>query len=898
MSLPTAAITELHDITLAAAVVVLFVALVGVILVTQRWRRATRKFDERAAALSALSAESMIVLNEDQEVEWISDAATELLGVARDDMLGRAIDQLEDRAVHELLSRVDLAASRDSGDDLVVDRPGRDGSVRHLQIGGSELRAADGAYVGAAIWLRDVTAPRRAEARLRESEDRYRRLVEAAQEVIWTCDTDLVMTFCNHAVEDVLGYTAEQSVGAPFDAIFLPETAERDKLALNAVLAGEARLQHETVLLRVDGATVDVVIDLVPLLDGEEVVGISGITRDVTADRRAKAERERASARHAAVAELGRRALQLAEPHALMDEAARIATSVLQVDASVVFELADEGTRLEIVGAAGGDGNEERANLMPLPDDRTTHLGYTLLQGCPVVFSDLETETRFPGSEAMRDYGTRSGIAVPIVVRGRTYGVLAGYSLQVHEFDEGEIAFAESVAHVVGSAVERAQLESADRERALHDSLTKLPNRSLFMDRLRGSVPRARRDESHTAVFMVGVDSFKLVNDEFGHAAGDELLGAIARRLRSEVRASDTVARLGGDEFVILCEGLAGEHDAIALANKLTELWGSPFTLDVGEVFSTASIGVAISENGSEGADSLLRDSDAAMHRAKRRGRGRFELFDEDLRARMHERMRLERDLHRALERDQMRVVYQPIVDLKTGAVAGAEALLRWDHPEWGTVSPMEFIPVAEETGQIIPIGMWVLREACSQVARWQERWPDFRLSVNLSGRQIAESDLPERVSEVLAEVSLTPGTLGLEITESVLMETDGDPEDILASLRSAGARLLLDDFGTGYSSLSYLKRFPLDTLKIDRSFVDGLGREDEDSAIVAAIVQLAQTLDLTVVAEGVETAEQLDLLRDLRCDLAQGYLLSRPIDAPDLEVLLGDAPEPVLRVA
>ncbi|MBJ7521439.1 MAG: EAL domain-containing protein [Solirubrobacteraceae bacterium] len=881
----------------AIAVALLAIAGPALWVLRRRWVD-FRVAMERAQAMSGLSAEGMLVLNEREQISWVSDAALEMLGVDGEVLLGRALDEIEDDELRRLVARVDLPVSRGHGDDFVVDRRRPGLPTQHLCLGGAELRTADGRYIGAAVWMRDITSRLRDERRLKASEEQYRRLVETAQEVIWTCDDQCVMTFCNQAVEDVLGFPAAQAVGRPLSECLHPDRAEADLGAVRAVLAGRPRMEHETTLRRADGTDIEVSIDLVPLADEDGVFGVSGITRDVTAHRRAETERERASARHAAVAELGRRALELAEPYVLMQEATRALARVLDLPASLVLELDPEADALRAAASAGADDALVAACELQRPAEQTSHAGLALRVGAPATFSDLRADTRFTGDGALRETGVRSGLALPILVRGRTFGLLAGYSRQVRLFDSSEIAFAESVANVVGSAVERVQLERADRERALHDQLTGLPNRSLFMDRLRGSVARARRDGSHTAVFTIGVDSFKLINDEFGHGAGDDLLATVAQRLRTEVRAADTVARLGGDEFVLLCEGLAGEHDAIALAEKLTGLWTDPFVLAVGEVFTTASIGVAVSEAGTAGADDLLRDADGAMHRAKRRGRGRFELFDEELRARAGERIRLARDLHRALERDQFRVVYQPVVDLQTRQVVGAEALLRWEHPEWGTVSPMEFIPAAEESGEIVAIGEWVLREACGQVARWQERWPEFRLSVNVSGRQIAEPNLPERVALILDEARLAPGTLGLEITESVLMEADGDPEVILARLRDAGAHLLLDDFGTGYSSLSYLKRFPLDTLKIDRSFVDGLGEEDEDSAIVAAIVQLASTLDLKVVAEGVETTVQLDQLSALHCDYAQGYLLSRPITADALEALLGDTSQPLLRVA
>ncbi len=881
---------------IAAALTILLVVAACGVAVARRRRRVAMN-DARAAALSSLTMEGMLVLDERDRVAWVSDHALRILGARRDALIDQRLDEITDPELRRLLGRVDLTMSRGREDDVVVERA-RDGRTsQHLCLGGAELHDEQGRYIGAAVWVQDITDRIHADRRLEASEARYRRLVETAHEIIWSCDEQLRMTFVNGAIEEVLGFTTEESIGQPLLATVPDEHREAAQEAVRRVLAGVPRLELETVMRRADGVDIDVAVDLVPLVEREQIVGVSGISRDITAYRMAEAERERASARAGAIAELGRRALQLAEPAAFMTEAARTLASVLELGCGLVLEYDRDTRDLRVVAEVSATPELRSLCEVHAPEDHDGHLGFALRVGTVATLPGADRR-QTEDEEAFRTFGLRSGLAIPVQVRGRTFGLLAGYTRDARRFDPAEIAFAESVANVVGSAVERLQVERADRERALTDQLTGLPNRALFMDRLRGAVARARRSGDHVAVFMVGVDGFKTINDGLGRSAGDDLLATIAQRLRTEVRAADTVARLGGDEFVVLCETLGGERDAVAIAATLSELWREPFVLDAGEVYTTGSIGVAVAEAGAAGADDLLRDADAAMQRAKRRGRGRFELFDEELRARVGERMQLELDVHRALELQQFRVVYQPIVHLGTGTVSGAEALLRWDHPEWGAVSPMEFIPAAERTGDIVAIGEWVLREACTQVARWQERWPGFTLSVNVSGRQIADPSLPDRVAAIVAEAQLAPGTLGLEITESVLMESDVDPEVILARLRAAGARLLLDDFGTGYSSLSYLKRFPLDTLKVDRSFVDGLGEEDEDSAIVAAIVQLASTLDLTVVAEGVETAEQLDQLCMLDCDLAQGYLLSRPLDGEDLERLLGDASQPVLRVA
>jgi Amt family ammonium transporter len=447
---------------------------------------------------------------------------------------------------------------------------------------------------------------------------------------------------------------------------------------------------------------------------------------------------------------------------------------------------------------------------------------------------------------------------------------------------------------VLADAIHRRATEDEIRHQALHDPLTGLPNRVLFADRLGHALARLRRSEGAVGVLFLDLDHFKLVNDSLGHQAGDDLLVAVAPRLRQIVRPADTVARFGGDEFGILLEDIESERDAAEVAERVAAAFARPFLVEGSEHFVTASVGIAIASAATGAPEELIRDADAAMYRAKERGRARYELFDEIMRARAVGRLRVENELRRALERDELCLHYQPVVSVRDGAVTGFEALLRWNHPERGLVGPLEFIWVAEEGGLIDQIGRWVLTEACRQAAAWQAMRPDgppIGLSVNLSARQVAQRDLPEFVAGVLDETGLEPACLSLEITESVLLEESDAPAAVLRSLRATGARLVLDDFGTGYSSLGYLKRLQLDALKVDRSFVDGLGSGQEETAIVEAIVGMAKALGLGVVAEGVETEEQLAELRRLGCDGAQGYWFARPMPPGETPALIAGAP-------
>jgi diguanylate cyclase (GGDEF)-like protein len=452
--------------------------------------------------------------------------------------------------------------------------------------------------------------------------------------------------------------------------------------------------------------------------------------------------------------------------------------------------------------------------------------------------------------------------------------------------DDAALDFVTALADVVAVAAERAAEADEARREAVTDSLTGLPNHVLFADRTDHALARARRDGSRVAVLLVDGDRFKMVNDSLGREAGDELLTTIASRVQTAVRESDTVARLAADAFGVLCESVHGDADAVGLAERIAAAVREPVQVAGQELWVTVSTGVVVSADATETPAELLSHAEAAMYRAKESGRGRIVLYDELTRGDSVDRLKLETDLRRALEREELTLVYQPIVDLRDGRTRCVEALLRWTHPERGPIGPDVFIPVAEETGLIVDIGRWVLETAAVQVAAWQHTQPGARglgVTVNVSGRQLAHPSLVADVERVIRETGIADGTLGLEITESVLMDEAG-AVPVLEALRACGARLSLDDFGTGYSSLSYLKRFPLDTLKIDRSFVSGLGAEREDKALVATIVSMAGTLGLDVVAEGVETVEQLRRLRELGCDRAQGYLLAKPLPPGDLQ--------------
>jgi diguanylate cyclase (GGDEF)-like protein/PAS domain S-box-containing protein len=451
--------------------------------------------------------------------------------------------------------------------------------------------------------------------------------------------------------------------------------------------------------------------------------------------------------------------------------------------------------------------------------------------------------------------------------------------------------------HLISQMQDITDRKAAEREladRALHDPLTGLPNRLLFLDRVQVAISRIERTLKPVAVFFIDLDRFKLVNDSLGHSIGDRMLNEVAWRLQQALRPNDTVSRFGGDEFTLLCENI-DERAAKNVAERIARSLMEPFVIDGRELFATASIGASICRDHHVEAEAMLRDADVAMYRAKEQGRSHFVIFDGGMRSRATERLDLDNDLRRAIDRDELRLLYQPLVELDSGRIFGVEALVRWQHPRRGLLAPGQFIALAEESGLIVPLGQWVMREACEQARRWNDAGHDLVMSINLSPRQLADPQLPEVVSHIVGAAGVRPEQICLEITESATVDTGIGP---LVELKRLGVRLALDDFGTGFSSLTQIRRLPpVDTLKIDRSFIEDLGRAPADVAIVAAVIGMARALDLAVIAEGIENGPQVRALRDLGCERGQGFYFGRPAEAHAIEELLGSAALGELRI-
>jgi diguanylate cyclase (GGDEF)-like protein len=484
--------------------------------------------------------------------------------------------------------------------------------------------------------------------------------------------------------------------------------------------------------------------------------------------------------------------------------------------------------------------------------------------------------------------GITAAMAAPVYERGHVVGSLGVASTQPgRAYDSRDQQVLLSLAEHASLALNHTRaLEDALHE-ALHDSLTGLPNRSLFLDRMRHGLARADRAEATVGALFCDLDGFKTVNDSLGHRTGDRLLQLVAERLAKCVRPADTIARLGGDEFGVLLEELPEPGDAARTAQRLLDALQAPFELRGREVYVSASIGIAA---GRGDAETLLRDADLAMYRAKSRGKGRYAIYEPSMHTAIVERLELEVDLKRAIEREELVLVYQPVFGLASGAVAGVEALVRWRHPTRGIVMPESFVPLAEESGLISELGRWVLRKACHQGALWRAKYPGhpgLGIGVNLSVAQLREPGFVHEVADALEAAQLDAAGLTLEITETALMESFDDAIEQLDALKALGVEIAIDDFGTGYSSLRYLRRLPLDVMKIEKSFVDGIGRPDEQPDLLRAILDLAGIFGLTVVAEGIERSEQRTRLLELGCELGQGHLLSAPVEALDADALL-----------
>jgi len=734
---------------------------------------------------------------------------------------------------------------------------------------------------------------RKSQAELAESQQRTQKLIETLPNPVFFKGTDGRYLGVNQAWEKFFGTQREEIVGKTVHELYPHDPGVAQRLAaMDDVLWQSPGTQvYETPITLASGAHRDTVYYKATFTgpDGK-VAGLIGNIIDVTEQKRAE---RRLRMEHAVT-----RVLAEAEStQAGLKGVMRAICEAEGWDCARVY-LIDEHAGVLRFSEAWGIEHAGVTNFIERTRDMVFSPGQGLAgrawqTGKPVWSGDISADPRAIRRFAS-DYGMRGSFVLPLVSAGKTLGVVAFASRVVREPDARLLEAAGVVGSQVGQFLIRKQAEEAVRFVATHDELTKLPNRVMFAQRLEHALSQATRHGRRLAVLFIDLDRFKIINDTLGHDVGDALLREVARRLTESLRASDTVARLGGDEFVVLLEELSDPVYVTAVAHKLIAALAQPVALGGGEYHVTASIGASAYPDDSADAQALLKNADIAMYRAKEQGRNTFQFYSAQLNLHTVERLTLESGLRRALERGELLLHFQPQVELRSGRITGVEALVRWQHPEHGLLPPARFIGIAEETGLIVPIGNWVLQAACAAHRAWRRQgMPPLRISVNLSARQFLHDDLVRDIRSLIGDGGFLPGRLELEITESMVMR---DPDRVVAllhELRQAGVRVSIDDFGTGHSSLAYLKRFPVDSLKIDRSFVSGVPDDLGDVAITHAVIGMAHNLGMKVIAEGVETRLQRDFLAAQNCDEYQGYFFSAPVSAEEMVTLLSPPARP-----
>jgi len=739
----------------------------------------------------------------------------------------------------------------------------KDGRVVWTDLTVALVRNAQGEPQHEIAVMDDITERKEREAALQ----RFRTALDSAADMVFLFDvaSGRLLDFNATAVA-LLGYERDEllaltgkdiRVGATRDSL-RAETAEMIRVGgrRNAVLTEYRRKDGSTFPVESRRSLIDTPQGRVLLIN----------SRDLSERMRAEKRRATQARYQKKISRLGQAALAKRDPAELLAKALQSVLEGLGSGAVAYFERGEAGGEMVLRRAAGLDLPGEPVRARVDPDDPAAALG------------------RLPWLARYR-----SVAAVPVPGEAGPRGVICALAEAPGAFGPEEKRFLAAAASMVSAALARLDSEARLSYLAQFDPLTGLANRTLLADRFGLLIVQARRRAASLGVLFIDLDDFKVVNDTQGHAAGDELLKQAARRLQSAVRDGDTVARISGDEFAVILSDLARPDDAALVAQKILDRLAAPFDIRGQEAVVTASIGVATFPADGDNAEALLGAADAAMYRAKQSGRNAFQFFTADINQRTRARAQLGAELRRALERREFALHYQPKIDLASGRPCGAEALLRWEHPERGRIAPVEFIPVLEETGLIVPVGEWVLRKACEDIKAWQRLgMPAMPVAVNLSARQFRQQDLDQRIRSIVEEAGVDPALVELEITESQLMHDPDHAVRVLERLGEAGLRIAIDDFGTGYSSLSYLTRFPLASLKIDRSFVADVLNDEADATIVRTIVDMAHTLGFTVIAEGVELESQAAFLRKLGCEQAQGFLFARPMPAPEFGALVG----------
>ena len=839
---------------------------------------ALRESEARFRSLSALTSDWFWETDREHCFVQMSSRITAITGLPAQAYVGRPRWEAPGLSptAGDWTAHRDTLARRESFRDFELIQAKPDGTRCYLQISGEPVYDADGSFVGYRGAASDITKRKTEENELR----RFRAALDAAPEPVLLVDarSGAYVDF-NEAACHMFGYSRDELLAMPVHHVRVDRTRERlleDYKRLEAEQGSE--VLEIGACRRKDGSVFPVEFNrrVMETSDGPIVVAT---VRDLT-------ERLKADQRQAAVlkyqervARFGQSALAQRQPAELIERAVQAVLEALGAEAVAYVEPQPGAGALVARALVGVADAEAQPGTVPCP------------AGSPMI------DAMHSGSRAVVDgdrlpfpwaRGLRSTALLPVRGENGVRGLLcAGYKT-ANAFAAEQLNFAEAVASVLSTALQRIDSENRLAYLAQFDPLTGLANRTLLADRFSQMIVQAKRHGAPLAVLFIDLDGFKTVNDTLGHAGGDALLKEVAVRLQATVRSGDTVARISGDEFAVVLADLARLEDAALVAQKVIDRLAATVDIAGKEVFVTASVGIAAFPGDGADADTLIGAADAAMYRAKQSGRNTFQFFTAEINQRSRARAHMGAELRRALEREEFALVYQPKVDLATRRTTGAEALLRWKHPERGLVSPMEFIPVLEETGLIVPVGDWVLRRACEDLKAWQAAGHAVvPVAVNLSARQFRRGDLDSHIRALVAAVGIDASLIELEITESQLMQDPAHAIRVMRALRDAGMSIAIDDFGTGYSSLAYLNRFPVSALKIDRSFVKDMAKGKDDATLVRTIIEMAHSLGFTVIAEGVETEEQATFLRLLRCELAQGYLFAKPMPAAEFVRLL-----------
>ena len=819
-----------------------------IIDVTERRRteEALRESEERTHSFFENTPDIIYVHDLEGNYLSLNRAAERIFGYTREEALKMNLRQVVAPDHLEVVKRnLKEKISGASQTTYEVDCIAKDGRRITLEINSTAVYE-NGKPVAIQGIARDITERKLTEQALKDSEQRYRDLFENANDLLYTHDLEGNITSLNRAGEIITGYTREEALKMNFAQVVAPEFLDLARQKMTQKLKGVQSKSYELEIIAKNGQRVSLELSTRLIYQNGRAVGVQGIGRDITQRKRAEQALRESERRYRYLSEGIMHQVWTALPDGKLD----------YVNQQTVKYFGRPFEKL--IGKGWQD--------VIHPDD----LPECLRRWAHSLETGENYETEFRILHKNGEY------------RWHLVRATAGRDA------EGKIV------KWFGTNTDINDQKSAEAKLnhfAKHDPLTNLANRAEFMNHLRAASRQAELDPSFCfAVLFLDLDRFKVINDSLGHAVGDNLLISIAERIKACVRDRDVVARLGGDEFTILLNKTGSTEDVVRVAERLQQSLSEPFNLDGYEVFTSASIGVIISDGVPRKAEDYLRDADTAMYRAKEAGKARYEIFDREMHVRNLNLLRLETDLRRALERDEFEIAYQPIISLENGEILEFEALIRWRHPVRGIIQPNEFIGVAEETGLIVPIGKWVLEEACRQTREWQKRFPLYSalsVSVNLSAKQLKHPALYSQIVDILDRTGLSPRHLKLEVTESTVMEHSDLAMEILLQLRELDISFSTDDFGTGYSSLSYLHKFPFQRLKIDRSFVGAMDTDPKSEGIVRTILMLGQNLNLQTVAEGIETERQLELLRWLGCESGQGYLISKPVDAESAQNIL-----------